>query len=359
MSYEVDILAVGDGSKSGDAIALRFGDLSDNEKQFVVVIDGGFRSSGEKLVERIKNEYGTEYVDLVISTHPDSDHINGLHVILEKLGVAELWMHTPWNISDEVRKLAEDRTEDNSLGTKNQIKKSLQNAYDLEQLAIKKGVKIVEPFEGLSAFDNTIQVLGPTMDYYYELAADFDTTPSAVASFILSLVEKAKETITELWHEDKLEDPADDAVGARNNSSVITLVKLDKHFLFFGDAGVPAITKAANYAATQNYDIATKIDYFHVPHHGSKRNLGPTILNQIVGPILPEKQESGKIAFISAAVGHLKHPSKRVKNALRRRGLKVSETCGSDHCYHSSDVPTRPNWGPITYVEFCDTYDEE
>lgn len=310
-------------------------------------------------MERIKNEYGTTYVDLVISTHPDSDHINGLHVILEELTVEELWMHTPWNISDEVRKMAEDRTEGNFLGSENKIKKSLQTVYDLEQLAIKKGVRIVEPFEGLSAFDKTIQVLGPTMDYYYELAADFDTTPNPVASFMSTLIEKVKETITERWHEDKLEDPADDAVSARNNSSVITLVQLDKNFIFFGDAGAPAITKAANYAATHNYDLATKIHYFHVPHHGSKRNLGPTILNQIVGPILPENQESGKIAFISAAVGHPKHPSKRVRNALRRRGLKVAETCGEDHCYRSSDVPSREGWGPITYAEFCDTYDEE
>lgn len=356
MSHEVDVHAVGEESKSGDAIALRFGDFSDPLKQYVVVIDGGFRSSGDKLVKRIKEEYGTTYVDLVISTHPDSDHINGLQVILEQLTVGELWMHTPWNISDDVKKIAEDRGLIET-GFSNKIKKSLQAAYDLEKLAIEKGVKIVEPFEGLSAFNDIIHVLGPSLDYYVELAAQFED--SAGKSTLGSLLEKIKNFISEKWDDEKLVDPEENAVNARNNSSVITLVRLDKHFLFLGDAGVPAITNAADYADSKNYNIAAMVDYIHVPHHGSKRNLGPTILDRIVGPILPQGQETGKIAFISAAQGHPKHPSKRIRNAFLRRGHKVSETCGNDHCFKSSDVPTRPGWGPITYVEFCEEYEEE
>lgn len=359
MSYEVDILAVGEESKSGDAIALRFGDFTDPAKQFIVVIDGGFQNSGEKLVERIKNEYGTTYVDLVISTHPDSDHINGLSVVLEKLIVAELWMHTPWNISDDVKEMAEKRDPDTLLKSNNEIIKSLQAAYDLEQLAIKKGIKIVEPFEGTSAFGDTIHVLGPNLDYYYELAGQFDANTNGLSSSLASFFAKIKETISELWHEDKLEDPAEDAVSARNNSSVITLFQVGKNFLFFGDSGVPAIERAANYADSRSINLSSNVRYMHVPHHGSKRNLGPTILDRIVGPKLPKGEKIDKTAFISAAVGHPKHPSKRVKNALIRRGVSVSETCGSDHCFHSSDVPTRHGWGPIAFVEFCEAYEEE
>ena len=97
----------------------------------------------------------------------------------------------------------------------------------------------------------------------------------------------------------------------------------------------------------------------HVPHHGSKRNLGPAILNRIVGQILTRDQKIPKTAMISAAPDNPKHPSKRVRNALIRRGVSVAETCGKDHCYHSEDVPVRPNWGPITYAEYCETYEEE
>lgn len=357
MAYEVDILAVGDESKSGDAIALRFGNfLADLSDQRVVVIDGGFRHSGEKLVQRIKQDYGTNHIDIVISTHPDSDHINGLQVILEQLTVGELWMHTPWNISEDVKKIAEDRGFD-PLGSSNKLKKSLQAAYDLEQLAIEKGVQIVEPFEGVSRFNKSIYVLGPSLDYYFELAANIDETAKGLS--FGSLMAKTKTLISELWHADKLVDPNDDAVNPRNNSSVITLLQIGDTFLFTGDAGVPAITKAADYADGKSYNLASNVHFQHIPHHGSKRNLGPTILNRIIGPILPKDQKTTKIAMISAAPDHPKHPSKRVKNALIRRGANVAETCGTDYYFHSLDLPMRPNWKPMSYVEYCEAYEEE
>ena len=357
MSYEVDVLAVGEESKSGDAIALRFGNfVSDPSDQTIIVIDGGFKSSGEKLVKRIKEQYHSNYVDLVISTHPDQDHINGLHVVLDELKVGELWMHTPWNISDDVKKMAEDRGFDTFL-TATTLKKSLEAAYDLEKLATQKGIPIVEPFQRTSKFKNIVHVLGPSLEYYFELIADFDKSGNLSLS---SLFEKAKALIRELWHQDQLIEPEEDAVSPRNNSSVITLVQLEKVFLFVGDGGVPAITRAADYADSQEYSLLSKVYYHHIPHHGSKRNLGPNILNRIIGPIIQKGQKISKTAIISAAPdGGSKHPSKRVKNALIRRGVDVAETCGSDHCYRSSDVPTRPGWVSIDYVEYSESYEEE
>ncbi|MBF4307570.1 MBL fold metallo-hydrolase, partial [Vibrio anguillarum] len=46
MGYEIDFLGVGEESKSGDAIALRYGNLHGHrDEQTVVVIDGGFQST--------------------------------------------------------------------------------------------------------------------------------------------------------------------------------------------------------------------------------------------------------------------------------------------------------------------------
>ena len=93
MGYEIDFLPVGNGEKSGDAIAFRLGNLyGERSEQMVVVIDGGFRETGETLVEHIKKYYDTTHVDLVISTHPDADHTAGLKVVLEQMTVSELWM---------------------------------------------------------------------------------------------------------------------------------------------------------------------------------------------------------------------------------------------------------------------------
>jgi hypothetical protein len=67
--YEIDFLPVGDGARSGDAIALRYGNLEGaRAEQTVIVIDGGFTDDGAALVELIKTHYGTEHVDIVLAT---------------------------------------------------------------------------------------------------------------------------------------------------------------------------------------------------------------------------------------------------------------------------------------------------
>lgn len=97
MGYEVDFLGTDSESKSGDAIAIRFGSLKGSrDEQTVVVIDGGFNDDGARLVDHIRSHFGTDRVDLVISTHPDQDHINGLETVLNELDVDELWLHQPW-----------------------------------------------------------------------------------------------------------------------------------------------------------------------------------------------------------------------------------------------------------------------
>ncbi len=57
MGYEIDFMPVGEGEKSGDAIALRFGNLNGNRSEYkVVVVDAGFKESGgNELVAHIKN----------------------------------------------------------------------------------------------------------------------------------------------------------------------------------------------------------------------------------------------------------------------------------------------------------------
>ena len=100
MGYEIDFLAVGieEGERSGDAIALRLGNLTGTPAEpKVFVIDAGTKELGEKLVSHINKYYSTNRVDAVISMHPDADHSSGLTVVLEKMEAVSLYMHRPWN----------------------------------------------------------------------------------------------------------------------------------------------------------------------------------------------------------------------------------------------------------------------
>jgi beta-lactamase superfamily II metal-dependent hydrolase len=363
MSFEVDVLGVGQESMSGDAIAMRYGDLRYSDGFKVIVIDGGFQESGEELVDHIRRWYGTDRVDLQILTHPDADHVNGARVVMEKMDVRELWMHLPWNHAANNRAFFDYRIRAELSDAR--LRAALTGAEDLEELARRKGVPIVEPFAGLRTSDFRLTVLGPSEQYYNELVREFLEEKSALASIVhggvlqqvLLAARKVAKWITETWDRDALVEPEPDAVSPQNNSSVVLLAHLDnQRFLFTGDAGVPALSFAADYGEARGLSFSGDLAYFQAPHHGSKRNLGPTILNRLIGPIIPPGTPELRKAFVSAAKeGAPKHPSRRVLNALIRRAAGTTVTRGSTHLFSSDG---REGWTAVAPEKFVPEYEE-
>jgi beta-lactamase superfamily II metal-dependent hydrolase len=354
--YEVDFLPVGQ-SKSGDAIALRFGNLTGaRSEQRVVVIDGGYTETGKTLVEHIKTYYQTDRVDLVISSHPDFDHSAGLEVVLEQCEVGTLWMHQPWQHTTDIAKAFKDgRITDNSFGES--LRKSLENACRLERLATRQGIPIIEPFTGLADESGRVFVVGPTQSYYESLLPGFRCAPEIKSSFgsgmfgqAVRAVQEVVKSIAEAWNIETLDDTGE--TSAENNSSTIVMVALDEECLLFtADAGMPALSAAADALDAIGFDY-NRIKLSQVPHHGSRRNVGPTILNRLFGPPLESASEL-RSAFVSvAAEGAPKHPSKKVMNAYKRRGVTVHATAGLSKCHRNSLAPLRPNWFASTPVEF-------
>lgn len=368
MAYEVDFLPVGDGKRSGDAIALRFGNLAGpRREQQVWIIDGGTRESGKALVEHVKKHYCTDRVDVVVSTHPDSDHASGLSVVLEEMTVGLLLMHRPWKHAKEIQ-LFLDYPRLMQSSTEKKVLQSIQDARDLEEIANKKSIRIIEPFSG-NGFIKLLPsckvcVLSPSFELYEELLPKFRSMPgveqkSSVVSMYEPLQGKAKETARalETWFRETLADPEPDATSAENNSSVVLLFELDgQRLLFTADAGVPALTEAANRANTLGIDLKT-VRFIQVPHHGSKRNVGPTILNRILGPI-KRNQSFDKTAFVSASKdGQPEHPAKKVVNAFKRRGANVFATQGEGLCYRNG-TPLRRGKGAAEPMPFYEVVDE-
>ncbi|MEK9159261.1 MAG: MBL fold metallo-hydrolase [Patescibacteria group bacterium] len=340
MAYQIDYMAVGDGERSGDAIALRFGNLNGpRSEQVVIIIDGGFKESGEALVEHVKTHYGTDVVDLVILTHPDCDHASGLTVVLEKLTVNRLAMHRPWEHAADIKNSFQNGRI-SILGLEKKLEESLQYASDIEALAIKKGIPIVEPFQGAAGFENAVQVLGPSREYYESLLPQM-ITPSSPPS----MLEKALTSIQDFFHIDLLDDD-EDSTSAANNTSTITLLQVEGHkILFTGDAGKTALNLAADYAESQGIDLKD-LHIIHAPHHGSKRNLNSKLLKRV----------HANHACVSAAKASPKHPSKRITNALHKHGTTVHVTRGQCIMYNK-DAP-RLGWSDISPEPFHTSFAE-
>ena len=363
MGFEIDFLAVGKEGQSGDAIALRFGNLyGKREEQFIVVIDGGFKESGEQLVNHIKKYYDNKgIVDLVVLTHPDADHASGLEVVLSELTVKKLWMHQPWNHTQDIANMFKDgRVTDQSVSIA--IRKSLESARTLENLAKSKGIPIEEPFTGLRlwAANANIMVIGPTIPYYESLLPNFKGTPEPKELY--KLIEQAATAITEFISKiaetfdiETLDDGGE--TSAENNSSSIIAIFTDNQTLLFtADAGISALTQAAYILGSIGINYKN-ISFMQVPHHGSKRNVGPNILDQLIGPKLAE-DKSIKTAFVSAARDGLpKHPAKKVTNAFRRRGAYVYATQGNGW-RQSYEAPVREGWASGSPLPFYNEVEE-
>lgn len=317
MQYEIDYIPVGEGEKSGDAICLRFGNLQGaRNEQTVIVIDGGDKKSGETLVAHVRDYYGTTNVDYVVSTHPDADHASGLSTVLEELNVEMLLMHRPWNHAADIKDAFSDGRW-TARGLEENIEKSLTHVNELETLAIKKGVKIIEPFQGIKTTDGSIHFLGPSKEFYQEMLSQFRSTPkpkieNSLIGTILQKTTDAVRFIEDTFDIDLLNDDEDSTSPENNTSAILLLTLGSDKFLFTGDAGKTALLASIDYA-NGNAISLIGMRFFDVPHHGSRRNLNSKIL----------KKMNATTAFISATGKNEKHPSKRVTNALKKHGATV------------------------------------
>lgn len=360
MGYEIDFLGTSSESKSGDAIAIRFGNLhGSRDEQTVVVIDGGFTGDGDKVVEHIQTHFGTGRVDLVISTHPDQDHINGLEAVLNKMEVGELWLHLPWDhnagLADQFK---DGRITDNSISEL--LKETLNKAHALYELAEEKGIPIKEPFTGLTDESGCVKVLGPSLDYYESLIPDFDGMPAktndSMLEAALKSVAAAVKRIVATWGNDNIDDEG--KTSAKNNSSVITQVIIDgRRLVFTGDAGIDALHHAAD--QLDSCVNSAELRFIQIPHHGSRRNVGPAVLNRLIGEPVGEGQSRSINAVASTAKnGEPKHPRKSVLNAFTHRGVKALATRGTGIC-HSYGAPRREGWSSLQPEPYHWDFEEE
>jgi hypothetical protein len=76
---------------------------------------------------------------------------------------------------------------------------------------------------------------------------------------------------------------------------------------------------------------------FQVPHHGSRNNISPSILNRIIGRPVPNGTQRKAHCVVSAGPEDKTHPRQVVVNALTRRGLEPNTTNAALHVRFGMD----------------------
>lgn len=322
MPFEVDFLPVGDSY--GDAIVIRYGD--EGAGYYLHVVDGGRTDTADTIIKHINDYYPGYHINHMVVSHADNDHACGLIGVMKHFKVKHLWMNRPWLYAQQT--LHHFHGNYTLQGLIDEMKERHSYLVELEELAKAQGTQIHEAFQGATIGQFT--VLAPTRERYISLIPDLEKTPtsykadSATTSFPLlkSILEAAKKWLEENWDVETLSENPQPPTSASNESCVVQYATLEegkKRILLTADVGPVGLTEAADYAASLGFSYPT---FVQMPHHGSRHNVTPTVLNRWLGPKKAKGTESGT-AFCSIGANKPEYPRGQVKNAFIRRGFKV------------------------------------
>ena len=365
MNCEIEFLPVGEASKGGDAIIVRYGYERDYR---LMLIDGGHTATGKMVVEHLRRWHGDEArLEHVLLTHSDADHASGLRTVLEEVPVANLWLHVPWLRAEPSLFLDAKWTAD---GLRKRIKDDYDIISEILDLAAANGSNIYEPFAGGQI--GPFQILSPSLRQYTYLVPQFDRTPppnqavieptgywigkESLAAKLFGLAKAAIQNwTTETWSHERLRDGG--VTSASNESSVVLYGSFDEGpALLTGDAGVRGLSWAAHEADRLGLPLQ-RFDFVQVPHHGSRRNIGPAILNRLLGNAIPEGSAVRLNAFVSSPAVEDDHPRLIVLNAFKRRGARVTKTNGTNKVYWGG-FRARDGYNPAPEVPFSSVVEE-
>jgi beta-lactamase superfamily II metal-dependent hydrolase len=350
MNCEIEFLPVGEKSKPGDAIVVRYGDAN---RYKLMLVDGGQAGTGKEIVQHVKSEFGpSSVISHLVLTHADKDHAAGIPDILSGLTVENLWLHLPWRAAAAALPYFSDKR-----WTEDDLTEAIRKEYDLIARIVavaweKETTAVYQPFAGDTI--GPFRVLSPSKETYPLLVAQFDETPEPDREAIEAAgcwVGKPADTLDdssgpalaerlgkgakltqETWGKEQLKDG--ETTTASNESSVVLYTECEGagRILLTGDAGVWALGQSADFALEN--DLALQdFSFVQIPSHGSLRNVGPTVLNRLLGPIQTESSARRFSAYVSAPEDDKAHPHKMVLNAFIRRGGKVVMTQGGNRVY--------------------------
>lgn len=261
---------------------------------FNILIDGGpsmafkhglrqrYKGALCKVLDDLKEK--GQHVDLVILTHIDDDHINGLIKAFEDPEylpqlVKAIWFNSSRLITQHFK--VPEISENNILLADDSPLTSVQQGKDLEKLLDEIQCVRAPPIMAGQVYNVgpfTLKVLSPERSqlerllHKWPIEGESGTTSSHDNDYGLSL--------SEIWAEDKfVSDPS-----IYNGSSIAFLLESDgRKMLFLGDAHdqvVASNIRALGYSDTNKL----KLDLVKISHHGSQYNTSSETLSLLDSP---------------------------------------------------------------------------
>ena len=272
-------------ARYGDCLIFRY--LGNDGKCHNIVIDGGLKRTYKEFLKKelVSIKARNENVDLLVVTHIDQDHINGVIAfyedkLLDKGFVSRVWYNSGNNLlshfsgqNDPGRSVStSDPSDEDLVGFR---------AGNTLECYLQKGNawtgRLIHTGQCYDLHGARIDILSPAIEdlkrlnegWQTELNFDFD-------DLILARSRDYDKGLEELAAQ-KFEE--DDSVP--NQSSIAFLLTLNNcRFLFAADALSSRICSTLR-SMCYSWNNKLKVEYWKLSHHGSAKNTGPDLLGLI------------------------------------------------------------------------------
>lgn len=279
-------------AKFGDAIVLEYGNENETHR---VLIDGGTGGTRSHILAELAGLPADERVyELVVVSHIDRDHIEGILSLLERdslpFSIGDFWFngfpHLPDNADDEFFGAVQGE----------RLTAALQRHRIPWNAAFERKAVVVPstgelPVRALPG-GLVLTLLSPTMEGLAKLKPKWEAELRANNLDPTLALDSREDEVDEDESFNATDLPDIDALAATvfagdkseaNGSSIAFLAEFDgKRALLTGDAHVPVLEAA--FDRLENAD-PLHVDFFKLSHHGSKGTVSKSIIERVASPL--------------------------------------------------------------------------
>jgi|TARA_R110002074_G_scaffold106578_1_gene230155 beta-lactamase superfamily II metal-dependent hydrolase len=280
---------------NGDSILISFNDIDGIMRN--VLIDGGMSST---YFDTTLNKYGAlkeeievirgknQQIDLLILSHIDNDHIEGLlkwfsidekaHELIDKV-----WFNSGKIISKLFNE-KENKDLNVSLVDKKNILTGVIEGLEFEKYLLKNKIwdkEIIQKGNKIEFFNVTINVLTPTELQLKKLVKEYKRK-TGDTMFTGGKKTDWDQNIKEIIEEENKNDFSfDQDTSVKNGSSIsILLTYNENNFLFLADSHPTQVSQALEELGFSK-DNPVKVELMQIAHHGSKKNMNKKLLEMV------------------------------------------------------------------------------
>ncbi|MDQ0660927.1 ComEC/Rec2 family competence protein [Paenibacillus sp. W2I17] len=267
----------------GDCFLIRFGEKKDIKN---ILVDGGRGPIGfQKLKKEIHNMIlKNEFIDLLVLTHVDRDHIQGILSLFKDKSIPKNIFRKIWFNSGRVlyeyfsNEIQQNR--DIYLTDTESSRVSIAQGIQFESIIETLGISNKDIIKSLDYFQiegATFTILSPNIETLTKLHEDWETELGEGTSKIsFSTHSKDRFDIDQLINDKFIEDKS-----LPNKTSIAFIFEYrNKKILMLGDSH-PSIIVNSLEALGYSKRNKLKIDLMKVSHHGSKYNTSDELLQII------------------------------------------------------------------------------